>query len=270
MVADALARLLRNPSPTCYRSRGVQYSSFMWDYIPIFVKSPWFRSAVIISLPSVSIWKVGQYNCLPRSIWWTLHPKTTLQWRHNEHNGVSNHQPYDCLLNRLFRRKSNKTSKLCVTGFCEGNAPVTGEFPEQRASNAENVSMWWRHHESSIQLKSWFLYIRTLGGGGYLLIHILHFSSKSHSYYGSNGIRQHWCYCGNGGVPNRSIMLIWDDEQKRIEKGNCRYHLALIHWGRVTHLCVGNLTIIDSDNGLSPERRQAIIWTSTGILLNGP
>ena len=44
------------------------------------------------------------------------------------------------------RRRSKKTSKLCVTGLCEGNSPVTGEFPAQRASNAENVSIWWRHH----------------------------------------------------------------------------------------------------------------------------
>ena len=48
-------------------------------------------------------------------------------------------------------------------------------------------------------------------------------------------------------------------------------HMKLLtHWGRVTHICVGKLTIIDSDNGLLPGRRQAIIWTSTGILLNGP
>ena len=47
---------------------------------------------------------------------------------------------------RLFRRRSNKTSKLRVTALCEGNSPVTGEFPTQMASNAENVSMWWRHH----------------------------------------------------------------------------------------------------------------------------
>ena len=58
----------------------------------------------------------------------------------------SNHQPHDCLLNRLFRRKSKKTSKLRVTGLCVGNSPVTDEFPAQMASNAENVSIWWRHH----------------------------------------------------------------------------------------------------------------------------
>ena len=44
----------------------------------------------------------------------------------------------------------------------------------------------------------------------------------------------------------------------------------LAHWGRVTHICVGKQTIIGSDNGLSPGRRQAIIWTNAGILLIGP
>ena len=43
----------------------------------------------------------------------------------------------------------------------------------------------------------------------------------------------------------------------------------LTHWGRVTHIWVGKLTIIGSDNGLSPGRRQAIIWTNAGILLIG-
>ena len=45
---------------------------------------------------------------------------------------------------------------------------------------------------------------------------------------------------------------------------------VLTHWGRVTHICVGDLTIIGSDNGLSPGRHQAIIWTNAGILLIGP
>ena len=43
--------------------------------------------------------------------------------------------------------------------------------------------------------------------------------------------------------------------------------LHITHWGRVTHICVGKLTIIGSDNVLSPGRRQAIIWTNDGILL---
>ena len=45
---------------------------------------------------------------------------------------------------------------------------------------------------------------------------------------------------------------------------------SLTHWGRVTHICVGNLTIIGSNNGLSPGRRHAFIWTNAGILLIGP
>ena len=44
----------------------------------------------------------------------------------------------------------------------------------------------------------------------------------------------------------------------------------LTHWGRVTHICVVKLAIIGSDHGLSPGRRQAIIWTNAGILLIGP
>ena len=71
---------------------------------------------------------------------------TSLLWRHNGHDSVSNHQPHTCLLNRLFRRRSKKTSTLRVTGLCAGTSPGTGEFPAQMASNAENVSIWWRHH----------------------------------------------------------------------------------------------------------------------------
>ena len=77
----------------------------------------------------------GQWNFTP-----------TLQWRHNEHGGVSNHRRLDCLVNRLFRRRSKKTLKLRVAGLCEENPAVTGGVPSQRASKAENVSTWWRNH----------------------------------------------------------------------------------------------------------------------------
>ena len=92
----------------------------------------------------------------PRRHWWHrtlslcqtafVDPTNSLRWRHNERDSVSNHQPHDCLLNRWFTRRSKKTSKLRVTGLCVGNSPETGEFPAQRASNAENGSIWWRHH----------------------------------------------------------------------------------------------------------------------------
>ena len=61
----------------------------------------------------------------------------TLLWRHNGHEGVSNHQPHECLFNRPSRRRSKKTSKLRVTGLCAGNSAETGEFPAQMVSNAE-------------------------------------------------------------------------------------------------------------------------------------
>ena len=50
-----------------------------------------------------------------------VHCTGSLRWRHNEQDGVLNHQPYHCLLNRLFRRRSKKVSKLRVTGLCAGN-----------------------------------------------------------------------------------------------------------------------------------------------------
>ena len=46
----------------------------------------------------------------------------------------------------VYSGRSTKTSKLRVTDMYAGNSLVTGEFPAQRASNAENVSIWWRHH----------------------------------------------------------------------------------------------------------------------------
>ena len=68
-----------------------------------------------------------------------MHSVPALQWRHNERDGISNHQPHDCLLNGLFGGRSKKTPKLHL---CGGNLPVTGEFPAQTASNAENVFIW--------------------------------------------------------------------------------------------------------------------------------
>ena len=61
-------------------------------------------------------------------------------------SAMASHQPHDCLLQRLIRRWSKKTTKPRITGLCAGNSPVTGEFPALRANNAENVAIWWRHH----------------------------------------------------------------------------------------------------------------------------
>ena len=74
-------------------------------------------------------------------------------------------------------------------------------------------------------------------------------------------------------MPSADIMLAYYRDRL---SNSCSYSLILdssvflTHWGRVTHICVSKLTIIDSVNGLSPGRRQAIIWTNVGIWLIGP
>ena len=91
-------------------------------------------------------------NAVSRSdhlIVWDIY-YTTLQWCNSERDGVPNHRHRKCLLKRLFRRRSKKTSKLRVTGLCDGNPPATSGFPSQRASYAENVSNRWRHHDERI------------------------------------------------------------------------------------------------------------------------
>ena len=72
-------------------------------------------------------------------------------------------------------------------------------------------------------------------------------------------------YC-NKRKQSYSRKWIW--KCRRLNRYN--FISTLTHWGRVTHICVGKLTIIGSDNGLSPDRRQAIIWINAGILLIGP
>ena len=67
------------------------------------------------------------------------------------------------------------------------------------------------------------------------------------------------------------LMLLADLHPSHHWHCNCvSLSVFLTHWGRVTLMCVCNLFIVGSDNGLSPGRRQAIIWTNAGILLNGP
>ena len=110
----------------------------------------------VVALMAVS--SVEKISVTCEYLWYDYHPMhgiggiqfrnrwSTSLWRHNERDGVSNHLHLDCLLNHFLRHKSKKTSKIPVTGLCEGNSPVTDEFPAQMASNVENVSISWRHH----------------------------------------------------------------------------------------------------------------------------
>ena len=80
-------------------------------------------------------------------------------------------------------------------------------------------------------------------------------------------------YTGAISEKMRKISII--DTSLKITNYRLHPHLPMAkkasrHWGRVTHVCVGKLTMIGSDNGLSPGRRQAIIWTNAGILCIGP
>ena len=79
----------------------------------------------------------------------SLPEKKTLRWRHNDHAGVSNHQPHGCLLNRLFRRRSKKTSKLRVTGLCVGNSSGPVNSPHKgpvtrKMFPFDDVIMLWK------------------------------------------------------------------------------------------------------------------------------
>ena len=117
----------------------MQFCSLRYELSPCFLNGRWLQQ--INAIHRIILWLWCQFCS------WSY----TLRWRHNGRDGVSNHQPHHCLLNHLFRRRSKKTSKLRVTGLCAGNSSVTGEFPAQLASNAENVyksmiSMKWYHY----------------------------------------------------------------------------------------------------------------------------
>ena len=80
-----------------------------------------------------------------------------LHWRHNDHDGVSNHQPHGCLLNRLFRRRSKKTSNLRVTGICVGNTPGPVNSPHKGPVTRKcfhlMTSSWsYTYHNSQCQV----------------------------------------------------------------------------------------------------------------------
>ena len=137
----------------------ITWHSFVRIYllINVLISVPVFSSPMVAQMSLEPFWysltqfqplaPVGEQFLPNRRISEDFGESLSLQWRHNGCDGVSNNQLHDCLLNRLFRRRSNETSKLCVTGLCAGNSPIAGEFPAQMTSSAEKVSIWWRHHD---------------------------------------------------------------------------------------------------------------------------
>ena len=142
---------------------------------------------------------------------------TALHWRHNGRDSVSNHQPHECLLNRLFRRRSKKTSKLRVTGLCVGNSPGTGEFPAQMASNAENVSISWRHH----------------GGEHKIVAAFVKQPWRLWMNISLESVTDTRCYCDMPIEHNKA-------QQNHVFIFCNLNKYGLTHWDRVKHICVSN------------------------------
>ena len=113
--------------------------NFVWEGLMESWTNDWIVSKRQFTYLKSTVYLRIFENMVAPIFWW-------LQLRHNERDGVSNHRRLNGLLKRLFRRRSTKTSKLRVIGLWEWNSPVTGNFPSQRASNAESVSIWWSHH----------------------------------------------------------------------------------------------------------------------------
>ena len=116
------------------RKKGVIFCDWLFDFI---------REGLLVRPKKIS-YKVPFFNYLtdiqhmlmPNSLE-CIRANLTLQCPHNERDRVSDHQRLHCLLNRLFRCRSKKTSKLRFIGLCEGISLVTGEFLAQRATHTE-------------------------------------------------------------------------------------------------------------------------------------
>ena len=105
---------------------------------------------ILAILQSIYLWNILNPCCV-------LTQFTPLQWHHNKHKGISDHWHLHCLSTVWSCTDQRKLQKLHVTGLCVGNSLVTGEFPAQKASNLENVSIWWRHHDTLSQPRERFL-----------------------------------------------------------------------------------------------------------------
>ena len=96
-----------------------------WNYIGLYMCRPIYCRVEALETCTTP-WSVRS-NKTP--VWQCNHISNTLQWRHNERPGVSNHHWLDCLFNRLFRLTSKETLNLTLLAFCEGGPPVTYRWP---------------------------------------------------------------------------------------------------------------------------------------------
>ena len=152
----------------------------------------------------------------------------TWQWRHNGHDGVSNHQPRLYLLNGVFRRRSKKISKIRVTGLCAENSPETGEFPAQMASYAKKC-----FHLMTSSWKMWYLYwSRThLIRGPFPFIYLLSLPHKAPSPH-KQGFSQNYLICK---MASCNIVLWFTLEHKNKKMNHVQ--ITRLEWYRWHKLC---------------------------------
>ena len=106
----------------------------------------------------------------------------TLQWRHNERHWVSNHRHFDCILIACSGADQRIHQHSALLAF------VTGEFPAQKASNAENVSIWWRH-QAQLEWRKFYVFCisgKRMPNSGCALLNILSIC------YNSCAVGIHW------------------------------------------------------------------------------
>ena len=134
---------------------GIHLRAISQEGIIKFICNLWSEITLLRFLFHRSKWGTKQYYRFSQCYWMYFNSVLckgqgfhwTLQWHHDECNSISNHWRLNGLLNCFFRCRSKKALKLHVSGLCEGNSLVTSEFPLQMASNIENVSICWCHHE---------------------------------------------------------------------------------------------------------------------------
>ena len=100
------------------RARNAESISLSWRYHRFFQAEGYWEGDKLVTKATVKNEDHITYREITDGSF--LMVSVPLDWRHNEHDGVSNHRRLDCLPNRIFRRRSKKTSKLRVTGFYEG------------------------------------------------------------------------------------------------------------------------------------------------------
>ena len=96
-----------------------------------------------------------------------LHEHLALQWRHNRLDSVSNHRASRLFTQQFIRAQIKETLKAPRHWPLCGEFTVTGEFPAQRARSAENVSIWWRLHATSVSVDLLFLTVKIQTSGVY-------------------------------------------------------------------------------------------------------